>query len=246
MPVNKTQLAARFTEHKSPRWPCPTCREGYLRLDKESIRAKATAPSIAAQDHEAWDIDWLELRFVALAVCDNKDCLEVAAITGTGGAQYVGGGYDSEQYYSPLHFDPSPLLIQIPERCGNEVKSELRLAFAHAWGDAASSSAHIRTAVERLLDQLSILKTRIVKGKRKWLTLHERIEILSRSNSTAGELLLAVKWIGNAGVHSSALSQDEVVDALDILESALQSIFDSDGRRVRGLAKKINKRKRPR
>jgi hypothetical protein len=95
------------------------------------------------------------------------------------------------------------------------------------------------------LDQLRIPKSALVKGKKQRLTLHKRIELLSKRDPDASELLLAVKWIGNAGVHSGALTQLEVMDALDILESALESLFNSHNRRVKKLAKRINKRKGP-
>jgi hypothetical protein len=245
MPVNRSNLQDSFTKQRSPAWPCPTCNAGHLRLDKESVSAKATADSVAAQDHPAWDPDWTALRFVALAVCDNTDCLEVATIKGKGGLQPIGQSYDYQEFYAPEHFDPSPLLIRIPEQCNSDVKSELKMAFAHAWGDPTSSSAHIRTAVERLLDQLRIQKSVAAKGKRQRLTLHKRIDLLSARNPDASELLLAVKWIGNAGVHSAALTQQEVIDALDILESALDSLFNPHSNRVKVLAKRINKRKGP-
>ncbi len=245
MPVNQRNLRDSFTKQRSPAWPCPTCKAGHLRIDKDSISAKATAESVAAQDHPAWDPDWTTLRFVALAVCDNTDCLEVATIKGRGGLQPIGQSYDYQEFYTPEYFDPSPALIIVPEQCKSEVRSELKMAFAHAWGDPTSSSAHIRTATERLLDQLRIQKSVTAKGKRQRLTLQRRIELLSVKNPEASELLLAVKWIGNAGVHSGALTQQEVIDALDLLEGALSSLFDPHANRVKVLAKRINKRRGP-
>ena len=245
MPVNRSNLQCAFTKHNPPAWPCPSCKAGHFRLDIKSVSAKATAESVAAQDHPAWDPDWATLRFVALAVCDNTNCMEAAAIKGKGELQCIGHSFDYQEFYTPEYFDPSPLLINIPEGCHPAVQAELKLAFATAWGDPTASSAHIRTAVERLLDQLRIPKSTSIKGKRKRLTLHNRIELLSKRNSEASEFLLAVKWIGNAGVHSGALTQQEVIDALDILESALDYLFNSHGKRVKKLAKRINKKRGP-
>ena len=245
MPVNRSLLLDSFTKRNIPAWPCPTCKAGHLRLDKTSIAAKATAESVAAQDDEAWDPDWTTLRFVAIAVCDNTNCMEAATIKGKGGLQPIGHSFDYEEFYTPEHFEPSPLLIHIPNECDSRVCDELRMAFATAWGDATASSGHIRTAVERLLDQLRISKTAQVKGKRQRFSLHKRIELLAARDSEASELLLAVKWIGNAGVHSGALTQKEVMDALDIMESALHSLFNAHAKRVKKMAKSINKRKGP-
>lgn len=245
MPVDRSSLQASFSKSDLPTWPCPSCGAGRLRVDESSISAKATADSVAAQDHDAWDADWTNLRFVALAICGNADCLEVATLSGSGGVRVISRSYDYEEFYTPEHFTPSPLLINIPAACSSEVKAELKMAFATAWGDAAAASSHIRTAVERLLDQLRVPKlSRAGKGRRR-LTLHNRIALLAGRDPDVSELLLAVKWIGNAGVHSGALSKQEVMDALDILESALDSLFNKHSRRVRQLAKKINMRRRP-
>ncbi|GHA76608.1 DUF4145 domain-containing protein [Cognatilysobacter bugurensis] len=214
-------------------------------MDKSSVSAKATAESVAAQDHPAWDPDWQRLRFVAMAQCDNLSCMEVATLKGTGGLQPIGRSFDYEEFYTPEHFDPSPLLIGVPKKCSEDVCSELHLAFASAWGDAAAASAHIRTAVERLLDQLRVPKSAVAKGKRQRHTLHRRIELLAKQHPEAGDLLLAVKWIGNAGVHSGALTKAEVMDALDILESALTLLFNDHHKKVRKLAKRINSRRGP-
>ncbi len=246
MPVDRQLLQGSFTKQNAPGWPCPVCNSGYLRLLEESVVAKATAESITTQDHPAWDPDWTILRFVAVAVCDNVNCKEAASIAGAGSVQVVNRSYDYDNFYTPEYFNPSPSLIAVPDRCSDELKAELKLAFATAWGDPLSASAHIRASVERLLDQLRIIKTsKKPNGKRQRLSLHKRIEALGKKSSEATELLLAVKWIGNAGVHTGALTQNEVADALDILERALDLLFNSHSKRVRRLAKKINKRKAP-
>lgn len=246
MPVDRHLLQGSFTKRKAPNWPCPTCNAGYLRLEKESVKAKATAESVAAQDHPAWDPDWTTLRFVAVAVCDNTSCMEVATLAGRGGLQPIGHSYDYEEFYRPDYFNPSPPLIAVPSSCSDGVKDELKLAFANAWGDPTAASAHVRTGVERLLDQLRVPKTaKPTKGQRRRLTLHQRIDLLAKKHPEAAELLLAVKWIGNAGVHTGALTQHEVADAMDILETALDSLFNTHTRRVKRLAKTINKRRSP-
>jgi hypothetical protein len=181
-----------------------------------------------------------------MAACDNRDCLEASTISGKGDVRPIGHSYDYEEFFTPEHFNPSPELISVPAACSDHVKTELRSAFSTAWGDPTASSAHVRSAVERLLDQLRVPKTSPTKsGARKRLTLHARIELLSSRNAEASELLLAVKWIGNAGVHTAALTQIDLADAFDILEQALDLLFNPHPQRVKQLAKKINKRKGP-
>ena len=246
MPVDRQLLQGSFTKRNASGWPCPVCNSGYLRLVKESVVAKATAESITTQGHPGWDPDWTKLRFVAVAICDNLNCKEVASIAGAGNVQIVSRNYDYDNFYTPEYFNPSPSLIAVPDQCSDDLQAELKLAFATAWGDPLAASAHIRASVERLLDQLRINKTsKKPTGTRQRLSLHKRIEALGKKNPEASELLLAVKWIGNAGVHTGALTQDEVADAFDILETALDILFNSHSKRVRRLAKKINKRKAP-
>lgn len=231
MPIDRHRFFSPFQKHDAPEWPCPSCRTGVLHFDISTLSVKPSANPMLR-------------RFVAMAICCNKGCKEAAAIFGESNFYHVD---DSEKYYeffSPKHFSPSPPLIKIPDNCSESVTTHIKLSFSNAWGNPTASSAHIRNAVERLLDQLRIKKTNLSKnGKRQKLTLHARIEKLSAYDPDASELLLAVKWLGNAGIHTGAISVDEVFDALEILEKALHMLLSEESKRIKSLAKKINRRK---
>ena len=60
------------------------------------------------------------------------------------------------------------------------------------------------------------------------------------------ELLLAIKWLGNAGSHASTpLSLDDVFDAYEILEVVLNDLYENKVEFARKLAKDINKNRGP-
>ena len=232
----------------TPNWHCPTCDGGYLRLVPESLHALNTAASIQARDHPAWDPDWSQHRFTALLKCNNSNCSEAASIAGAGRLEFVQTGHDTdyEEFFTPEFFKPSPNLISIPADCPPEAVSQLQQAFVASWGDSSAAANHIRVAVERLLDHIKQPQTRLSpKGKREVLSLHKRIESLAARDKSLSESLLAVKWLGNAASHSDVLTRDEIFDAMDILEVALQALFSKNGAAIKRLVKQINQRKGP-
>lgn len=55
--------------------------------------------------------------------------------------------------------------------------------------------------------------------------------------------LMAIKWLGNISAHESSLALDRVLDAYEILEQLLITLFPPDPRRVERLADEINQSK---
>lgn len=76
--------------------------------------------------------------------------------------------------------------------------------------------------MELLMDAHKIHKTAISRkpGKlRSRLTLHKRIELFKKKNQKVGEILEAIKWIGNKGSHADKqLLVNETMDAYELLE----------------------------
>jgi hypothetical protein len=101
--------------------------------------------------------------------------------------------------------------------------------------------------VELILDKFKIKKTtNNSDGKRKKVALHHRIEQFKVKYSSAAELLMAIKWIGNVGSHSSeALTRDDILDGMEMLEHVVNMLFESESKRIKTLVKTINKRKGP-
>lgn len=59
-------------------------------------------------------------------------------------------------------------------------------------------------------------------------------------------MILAIKWLGNAGSHSrSKISFDDVLDAYEFLEHILQEVYVQKTKKLKARAKEVNKKKGP-
>ena len=235
-----------LTETWCPAWPCPVCRKGTMALVPKSLAYKETVESKSAHNHDAWDPDWINYTFTAWAECRHPSCKQQFAIAGTGG---VGpelneeGGYQYEDYFSPKACFPMPDMFTFPAKCPNEVKEELRAAFALFWPQSNACAGRIRVALECLMDYLGVQKRRKNKhGKYFDLSLHDRIDAFARSEPTTGPQLMALKWLGNAGSHNREVNQKDLLDAFEIMEHALGEVIDRRSARVAELAKKLTKK----
>ena len=159
-----------------------------LRLDPDTLAFALNGQS-ARMANEVWfDAEHAEYRFSALLKCESIHCKEVAVVAGRGEVEQTPDERMEKMEYAdiffPAYFKPSPTLIAIPPRCPASVRDELAAAFVNSWGEFAAAGNRIRVAVERLLDALRVPKTaESENGKRRSLTLHQRIEKLPAQRS---------------------------------------------------------------
>jgi len=111
------------------------------------------------------------------------------------------------------------------------------------FADYGASANHIRIALERILDHLKVKKFELKRGKRVFISLHKRILLLPSKYNDVSDLLFAIKWLGNTGSHSHKITIDDVMDAYEILEVVLNEIIENKTKKIKKMAKKINKRK---
>jgi hypothetical protein len=204
-------------------------------------------------DHDGWDPEWVEGRFACLFEC--PECGNTVAVAGTHRVQddryydeHRGEAGDYENYYTPRYFSESPHIIPLGSAVPEQVADEVRASYQHFWSDAVSCANRVRSAVEVLLTQQRIPRTTgRVKGKRrKFLTLHERIERFGVTRSDLAAKLMAIKWVGNAGSHAQAVAVDDLLDGYDLLAFVLDELYSGRKQRVDSLASSINRRKAPR
>ncbi|MBY4733692.1 DUF4145 domain-containing protein [Cupriavidus pauculus] len=151
-----------------------------------------------------------------------------------------------EELFTPHYFHPSLVLIDIPEKCPEKVGDHLRESFALFFSDAGAALNCARTAVEALLTALGIKRITVVKGKQRPINLHQRIQLLPPKYQEQMDLLLAVKWLGNAGSHGGdKATTADVRVAYDLLEHVLSEIYEGKGKMLKAMAKKVNKKKGP-
>ena len=239
-----------FSQVGLTRIPCPRCASGLLRHAKDSFHSKELVNSKAAHNEDWWDPEFIELTFCCLFTCSNSLCKETIACAGTGSVQQD-YGYDEpeityNEYFKPKFFWPHLKFFRFPKSTPDNVSSEINKSFELVFSDASSAANHIRIALEHLLTMLKVKRLSTRGGRRTYLALHNRIDLLPTRLSDLKELFLAIKWLGNAGSHSNtSVEMDDIFDAFELMEELLKVIYANESKRLRTLAQKINKKKGP-
>ena len=232
-----------------PPWLCPSCQVGSLFLDKTTFRCESTHASKAAKEDDNWEPDWTEERFVGLLRCQNPGCRDIVGIGGR--TQYVENHEPEEgpqwlQAFEPQFIYPAPPVFQIPKRCPTSVAEELKSAFSLLWSDTKSCANRLRAAAEVLLTDRKIpSKTLNKKKKMVRIDLHARIEKYKQKDPTSANYLLAIKWLGNVGSHTSLdkLGVDDLLNGFELFEHVVQRIYEKHEEHLKKIAKTINARK---
>jgi hypothetical protein len=223
--------------------PCPTCESGLLfPLTNGMIIENETKDS---KFRNSYGYNYTEYIFSMHLKCSN--CDEIVAVSGDLSEENEPSNeeFGIQRYYDPKSFYPPPKIISIPISCPKSVSKLLKDSFGLYWLDIGSCANKIRISIEVLMDELKINKTRIVRGKRKRLRLHERIEIFKIANLEVGNFLLSIKWIGNAGSHFSDIFKEDLLDAYRLLEYSLNQLYNDEKRNLIKISKEINLKKKP-
>lgn len=245
----------RFINGNNPNIHCPTCNSGILVGINDTFKSEDTADTKALKksDYSYTEMD-VDFKFSVLLRCNNKECQEVIACIGT-------GYYDQEddfdsssgqnwpkyfRYYRPEFFSKPIHIIELKKLYPKEIKKSLEDSFKLFFCDSEACANKIRSTVEILMDILKVKKSTITTSrKRKALSLHGRIQLYQTKNKQIGDLLLAIKWIGNSGSHTGKVTRDDTLDAYRILEYVLITLFQNDADELNKIAKQINRMKKP-
>ena len=252
MGVNRDRWKPGFYAASSLAWPCPACNASPLRLVKGTLFDAQTRASVELQDNDWAGPEHIDGRFSCLMDCGH--CRNTVGATGT----YLyeenprPEAEDEDQFvkrYSVRYFTESPFLVEIPESTPQPIVDELLASFRLFWNDPPACANRIRSAVEKLLTSQKIPQTSGKlgsNGRRQFLKLHVRIERYRIKRPEIADKLMAVKWIGNAGSHSSPLTTEDTLDGYEIVDWVLDSLFAKRHRRALSLSKAINRRRGPR
>ena len=252
--MNRKLPIREFTKDGTVVWPCPQCSHGALQLRKESLFEGETTESKVSSGDPAWEPEWIDGRFSCMMGCPH--CGGQISVAGKYRVQddryydeREGGGGEYQSYYRPEFFSESPPLIAVPEETPPEVLEELRGSFRLFWADPSACANRIRSSLEALLtaQRIPLTTGRIAaKGRRKFLSLHDRLVRFAAKQPELSEALMAVKWLGNAGSHSSPVTEDDIRDGFEIVELVLDKLYSRREQRVKSLSRAINRRKGPR
>ena len=91
-------------------------------------------------------------------------------------------------------------MFQLNENIPEAISEEIKESFKLYWTDSSSCANKVRKVIELIMDNLKIPKTHLKSKKRVRYSLHQRIENFKIKNHNQGELLMAIKWIGNSEV----------------------------------------------
>jgi hypothetical protein len=241
-----------FTVERVPNWSCPVCRAGTLALVQNSLTNQETAASRREHDHDAWEPDWIRSVFACVFRCNNDKCLEPVACSGFGQVDRFSyedeDGWEevTEEQLTPHYFHPPLVMMDIPTKCPEKVASRLAESFALFFADAGAALNSVRSSVEALMTAMGVKRFNVVRNKQRPLSLHQRIQLLPPKYQEQKDMLLAVKWLGNAGSHNGDKpTVADVRTAYDLMEHVLSEIYEAKGKQLKALAKKVNKKKGP-
>jgi len=220
---------------------CPHCKKGYLKLgeykevqtvkskkEDEEIRKAEMGPSSNIQYYYFWA---------------NLKCNKCPEIVLCGGESwdsiYFEGNEDEPsqlERLSPKIFMPLLEIIKVPQDTPDKLKEEINKSFELFWINQSSCANSIRKVLELFMDEEKIPREGINRyGKVYHLDLHKRLEQYKKVDT---KLLLAVKYIGNAGSHSET-TNNYVLDGYELLEYVLDLIFSNKQEKYTNFAKKI-------
>lgn len=228
-------------------WQCPCCRKGTVSLAPKSLIYEETVQSLRGHKDPDFDPDWIVYSFTAWGKCSHVSCQQKFAIAGEGGVspEYTSneGDWEYEDYFVPKYCFPMPHIIELPQKCPDDIKNELAEAFSLFWSNRPACAGRIRVSLESLMNHLGVPKKKKAKnGRYSELSLHARIDAYATKDPQIGSQLMALKWLGNTGSHEGDVSKTDILDAFEILEHAFVEILDKRTERVAALAKKLAKK----
>lgn len=255
-------LKKNFQINEIPNWKCPTCNSASLILSGDLHHEKSERmqkipgtyfDETSGDKIPVWidEVEGLKTRFIGFLKCASARCNEFVTIAGYVYTEQVnyydeenGECLELEDFYYPVTFDPALNYIQNTYLYPMELQTILKTCFRLFWIDNSSCANKIRIIVERLLDLQKIPKRKKnSKGGFTSLTLHSRLRLYKAKKPKIADLLLSIKWIGNAGSHSSEVKTQEIINALDLLQYCLDHVYLKTEQRLIKISKKINKNK---
>ena len=244
----KLPLRKGFTPH----WMCPTCSKGFLKQKKDSLSSHELSSS-RDHSHDAWEPEWIKYTFSCQLVCSNDQCREVVICSGDGGVEldqfYDDDGYTREalqDFFVPKFFQPNLKLFELPSNCPDSISNPIEESFKLFFASPSAAANYVRKAIEQLLTEQKVKRYDRKGGKLTYVSLHRRIGLLPSKYEEFKQVLMAIKWLGNAGSHdNSAVTQDDVLDSYEFVEHVINEIYASKKKDIVARAKKVNKSKGP-
>ena len=161
MSIDRNLWKQSLKQSYAPRWPCPSCVGGVLRLKRETLHFDHTAASRRRQSDDQpaeWEVEY---AFSALLECNG--CSEKISCCGIGGYEpndTIGEDgnpiTDYEVYFDPRYFSMPMELFRVSAKCPNAIKNQIRKSFLVFFCDLSAAANHLRQCVEEILSHADI------------------------------------------------------------------------------------------
>jgi hypothetical protein len=195
----------------------------------------------------------MDSRFSALMLCNNPNCAHIVAVIGTVSfdlehSYLPNGGWDTEAVplFTPMAFWEAPPLIRVRTDYPEDVDGQLKRSFPLYWLDRGACANAIRATVETLLTERGVPETTVnLHGNTVRISLHDRIVKFQATDPAAAALLLAIKLLGNAGSHGDDVTRDDLLDAYEIVDHVIDTIYNTRAAHAATLASALTARLSP-
>ncbi len=248
MPVARRLWKQCLTKTLAPRWPCPTCSRGTLRLKRDTLHYEQTAESRRSRYDEYPNIMDTIFTFSALLGCSG--CNEIISCCGVGGYEPrdvidENGSFsqDYDIYFAPKYFSMPMRIVQPPARCPGTVKEQLRSSFSVFFCELGAAANRVRQCDEEILSDAGVESQ---NSDGEFVSLGARIDLFRDLSPDNADRSDALRWIGNFGSHPETLTKDDLFDAYDILEVLLEDLYVGHHRSVQEMVEQINASRGPR
>lgn len=219
---------------------CPECGKNTLCLDQDSWFQKERVSSVLEREHiDVFEAEWVKYSYTGSFKCLNPKCGEVVITSGSGSVieEYTDYCLDEDGYpgpcaseyrdiFFPKYFYPALSLFDIPEKVPEDIKETIIEAFSLTPNSPSAAANKIRVAVEMLVTEFGPSSRNSSGG---FVGLDQRINNIKNTENRLYEhknLMLAIKYIGNAGSHEEDIVNfDELFDSFQIIEELLKKIY---------------------
>lgn len=229
--ITLRKLEAEFLrEDELLKWPCPTCCNDFMTADPEKIfihpsSVEKTFPyeNRIQEGKKEFVIKPGPKQFFSVnLVCDA--CFEPAVIYGLISeemdivAKETEDREEFENLFNVEGISLSLLPINVIIGTPPPVLFFIQCAAKHMFGDIPACANYLRKAAEAIMEERGI----------KGANLHQKIEWFKQQQQEEGELLMAVKWIGNDGSHlNEKLTKIDIIEAFEALEEVLNGLYNT-------------------
>jgi hypothetical protein len=232
MSINTSLLSTEwFTFREIPEWPCPSCHKGTLTGTKKSFRLIQSSASkrqeIEFGNQSGYRLDYG--NFAGVLRCSRDSCQEPVFLVGAYQVEDDFIGYDEydhpdvriTEFLTPTIFQPTVPLFRLHHEVPALIRDAFDKSFEQFWLDNDACGNKLRSVVELLMTD---------QGMKSNRPLARRIEEFQTTKSNVlGDMLMAVKWIGNSGSHhGDSLSRPAIVDAMEMLDHVTFKLYDTE------------------